>query len=95
MQPAIDHRPVYGSTEKDEFICSCGWTGATSELPAHYEQAAELGWKAIEAFAMLLEQKAVDNRWEELRDLEDEPAYLSPDQFLAAMRNQRLKHPQP
>ena len=91
MQASIDHRPVYGSSEKDEFICSCGWSGATAELPAHYEEAAESAWSAIEAFAALLEENDAGANWAALQDLEDEPAYLSPEQFVAAMRNQGLK----
>lgn len=83
----VEHRPVYGSNEVDEIICSCGWRGPAFALPEHYEAVARDARESLEKFVALMEAEAVENDWENLDGLEAKPGYLSPLQFLIAARN--------
>jgi hypothetical protein len=83
----VEHRPVYGSNEVDEIICSCGWRGPAFALPEHYEAVARDARESLENFVALMEAESVENDWENLDRLEAKPGYLSPVQFLIAVRN--------
>jgi|HubBroStandDraft_2_1064218.scaffolds.fasta_scaffold318213_2 hypothetical protein len=87
----VEHRPVYGSKETDEFICSCGWRGPTFAVAAHQESVARQARADIEAFAALVEDECSTGDWECLDGLEGRPGYLSPLQFAIALRNQGFK----
>lgn len=83
----VAHRPVYGSATKDELICSCGWSGPTYAVPAHYETAARQARQRI-AFVDFVEERSEPDDWSAIGASEGQPAFLSPLQFAAAMRDQ-------
>jgi len=85
---SVEHRPLYGSKEVDEIICSCGWRGPAFGVPEHYESVARDARKSLEKFVTLMETESVVSDWEILDRLEARAGYLSPAQFLIAMRNQ-------
>jgi hypothetical protein len=80
---------VYGSTEKDEYLCSCGWRGTTLQLREHYETAAKESGRRIEAFVRLLDEHSVTDSWDHVASLEADPAYLSPGELRCALANRR------
>jgi hypothetical protein len=84
----VAHRPVYGSSEIDEIICSCGWHGPTFALPEHYEKVARDARESLESFVAFMEIESIENDWGTLDGLEAKAGYLSPAQFLIAVRNQ-------
>lgn len=84
----VEHRPVYGSKESDEFICSCGWRGPAFAVAEHSENIAGEARATIERFGMLVETECGDDDWKRLDDLAGEAAFLSPLQFVIALRNQ-------
>jgi hypothetical protein len=87
----VEHRPVYGSNETDEFICSCGWRGPTLAVVEHYDNVAREARAAVEAFVTLVEDECAGDDWKALDNLEAEDGYLSPLQFVVAVRNERFE----
>jgi hypothetical protein len=87
----IEHRPVYGSTEKDEFICSCGWSGPTLDVQNHFERAQHEAGARIVTFLDLIDDETRSDFWDTLNAFEGREGYLSPLQFVAAMRNVGFK----
>jgi hypothetical protein len=83
----VEHRPLYGSKEADEIICSCGWRGPAFGLPEHYERVARDAAESLNVFLKLVENECAGDDWALLDKLEDKPGYLSPLQFLIAVRN--------
>ncbi len=81
----IEHRPVYGSNEKDEILCSCGWGGPAYEITHHFEDVAARSKARLERFVALVEEEAGED-WSALAQLETRPQYLTPAQFAVAMR---------
>ncbi|HEY1654111.1 MAG TPA: hypothetical protein VGF86_03250 [Candidatus Tumulicola sp.] len=81
----VEHRPLYGSSEKDEILCSCGWRGPTYQIPHHFEDVAAQSKARLERFVALVEEEAGED-WEALAQLEARPHYLTPAQFALAMR---------
>jgi hypothetical protein len=87
----VEHRPVYGSKESDEFICSCDWRGPAFEVAEHYENIASDARAKLERFGMLVENECGDDDWQTLDKLETSADFLSPVQFVIALRNQGFK----
>lgn len=87
----VAHRPVYGSNEKDEFICSCGWSGPTLDVQYHFERAQHEAGARILTFLDLIDDETRSDFWDTLNQLEGREGYLSPEQFVAAMRNVGFK----
>lgn len=87
----VEHRPMYGSKETDEFICSCGWRGPAFEVTEHYENIAAEARAQLERFGMLVEEECRGDDWTALDKLEEAAAFLSPLQFVIALRNQGFK----
>lgn len=81
----IEHRLLYGSSEKDEILCSCGWGGPTYQISHHFEEVAAQSKARLERFVSLVEEEAGED-WEALAQLESRPQYLTPVQFAVAMR---------
>ena len=90
----VEHRPVYGSNEVDEIICSCGWRGPAFALPDHHEAAAREALATLAAFCDLIETERIENDWAALDRLEAQAGYLTPLQFLIAVRNRGLNRPE-
>ncbi len=86
----VEHRPVYGSKESDEFICSCGWRGPTFEVLQHNEQIASEARLRLAKFVTLVEEECAGDDWRALDALEASAGFLSPIQFVIAVRNQGL-----
>jgi|SRR5581483_4696614 len=84
----IEHRPVYGSNEVDEIICSCGWRGPAFALPEHCERVGREASGVLAEFVALMENDCAGEDWSVLDALEDRPGFLTPIQFLIAIRNQ-------
>jgi hypothetical protein len=91
----VEHRPVYGSKEADEFICSCGWRGPAFEVTDHYENVANEARASVEKFVTLVEDECAGDDWKVLDRFEAEAGYLSPHQFVIAVRNQGFKRKDP
>jgi hypothetical protein len=91
----VEHRPVYGSNEKDEFICSCGWSGPTLDVARHFERAQHDAGRRIVTFLDLIDDDSRSDFWDKLNALEGRDGYLSPQQFVAAMRNVGFKTRRP
>ncbi len=88
---SVEHRAVYGSKEVDEIICSCGWRGPAFGVAEHYEKAARDAGESLAKFVTLMENECAGDEWEILDRLEDKAGYLSPVQFLVAVRNLRFR----
>ncbi|MGA8535492.1 MAG: hypothetical protein WB615_15395 [Candidatus Tumulicola sp.] len=86
----VEHKPVYGSKEKDEFICSCGWSGPVYEATVHYDGVTAEARATIAKFVLLVDDERVAEDWDALKRLEGAPGYLSPVEFVVTMRNSRL-----
>ena len=87
---SVEHRPVYGSKEADEIICSCGWRGPAFGVAEHYEKVARDAGDRLANFVTLMENECAGDEWEILDRLEAKAGYLSPVQFLIALRNLRF-----
>jgi len=86
---------MYGSKESDEFICSCGWRGPTLEVVEHYERVASEARAKLERFGILVETECGGHDWETLDHLKSAADFLSPIQFVIALRNQGFKRNEP
>lgn len=84
----VEHKPVYGSKESDELICSCGWSGPAFALAEHYEKVARAARNDLENFVTLMDAECAGDEWKGLDALEGTSGFLSPRQFLIAVRNQ-------
>ncbi|MGB8520576.1 MAG: hypothetical protein WCD38_10495 [Candidatus Tumulicola sp.] len=87
---SVEHRPVYGSNEIDELICSCGWRGPAFSIPAHCEEVARKATEVLAEFVALMETDCAGDDWNVLDSLEGRPGFLTPMQFLVAVRNRAL-----
>jgi hypothetical protein len=91
----VQHRPVYGSNEKDEFICACGWSGPTLDVAGHFDRVAHEAGARILKFLDLIDDDTRSDFWDTLNGLEGREGYLSPSQFVASMRNVGFKSQRP
>lgn len=87
---SVEHRPVYGSNEVDEIICSCGWRGPAFSLPEHCERIAQEAAQTLAGFIALMETECAGDDWNVLDALEGRRGFLTPVQFLITMRNRAL-----
>src|SRR5215469_12924129 len=83
----VEHRPVYGSNEVDEIICSCDWRGRAFDLPDHYERVGREAAGILAQFVSFMEDECVGDDWSALDSLDDRAGFLTPIQLLIAMRN--------
>ncbi len=90
---SVEHRPVYGSNEIDELICSCGWRGPAFSISAHCEEVARKATEVLAEFVAFMESECSGDDWNVLDSLEDRAGFLTPMQFLVAIRNQALNSP--
>lgn len=92
---SVEHRPVYGSNEIDELICSCGWRGPAFSIPQHCEDVARTATVVLAEFVSLMENECAGDDWHVLDSLEGHAGFLTPAQFLIATRNQAFLNATP